>query len=75
MAPHSKSGPKRQKHSKEDKTLKRKREAEDHDRLKKAIDELVRVCVSVELSNAASNSQASTRHGSMCELLMSDPAD
>lgn len=45
MAPHSKggkSGPKGSKNSKkEDKTLKRKREAEDHDRLKKAIDELV----------------------------------
>lgn len=54
MPPHpkpGKSGPKRHP-KKEDKTLKRKREAEDHDRLKKVIDEFV--CLSVSSPTPAS---------------------
>lgn len=61
MAPHpksGKSGPKgHPKHpKKEDKILKRKREAEDHDRLKKAIDELVCIPLPRPLSRTVSPS-------------------
>lgn len=63
MAP--KSGPKAKGHSKsskkEDKTLKRKREAEDHDRLKKAIDELVRSFVMAAIPHLSADGSSRTQ--------------